>query len=165
MISLVDWKHLPKTPSDEITGEEIKSGKLMEYVDDLVQMAVASRLKCASLPQAGIAKQLIVLQHDQWIVIANPKPLSVDTEQLLLKEVHPNFAGIGELPIARPSAVRMRCTDITGMKYTQTFSGIDARLLLMQMDYLGGASPLARLSDLKRNMVETKLHKMERRLK
>lgn len=161
MTSLLDWRQLSNKPAAII---EDADPLLEQHFNDAVDLAERLGLLSVSFPQFGVSKQGFVYQtQDGWVAAYNPSPLVVESKAIDLPEVHPNF-GISGFTIRRPTALRFRYTEFPAKKkHTALVMGLTAREVLIQLDYLGGTSPITRLSSLKRTMVEKKLRKHDRR--
>lgn len=161
MTSLLDWRQLSNKPAAIIEDDD---PLLEKHFDDAIDLAERLGLLSVSFPQFGVPKRGFVLQAPEgWVSAYNPMPLIVEAESVTLPEAHPNFSVSGFV-IHRPTALRLRYTEFPSKrKRTVLARGLTAREVLIQLDYLGGTSPLDRLGALKRAMVEKKLRKHDRR--
>lgn len=159
MTSLVDWKRLSRQKSERV---QVLDDELKAQLDLLATIGTSLGVPALSLPQIGITRQAFVLAADEPIVILNPTVLAVSTEMASAEEVCPNYPNT-MFKITRPTGVRLRYMAGDGKYTTNIYKGLTAMLVFQMLDFLGGTTPLDRVSPLKRELIVKRLNKHDRR--
>lgn len=117
-------------------------------------------------PQLGVVKRLLVMdcvkeQPGDPLVMINPVQLWASEDMTTFEE------GCLSLPeqyadVKRPSAVRVRWTDLDGAEQERLFEGIASTCVQHEMDHLDGKLFIDYLGPLKRQMVLKRLEKLKR---
>jgi len=118
--------------------------------------------------QIDVHQQVIVLDvsdtRDQLQVLINPEVLWESEERRIYDEGCLSVPGIFD-GVERPSQVRIRALDTTGVAREFDADGLLAVCVQHEMDHLRGKVFVEYLSPLKRNRIKSRLQKEERELK
>jgi peptide deformylase len=118
--------------------------------------------------QIDVHQQVIVLDvsdtRDQLQVLINPEVLWESEERRIYDEGCLSVPGIFD-GVERPSQVRIRALDTTGVAREFDADGLLAVCVQHEMDHLRGKVFVESLSPLKRNRIKSRLQKEERELK
>lgn len=114
-------------------------------------------------PQVGKNIQVVVLHHPEF----HPKPLTLINPVILdrskeLTSLEEGCLSIPDLsvPVARPRAIRVRYTDLTGKVIEREFLDLLSRIVQHECDHLSGKLIVDHLDLEKRLKFETKFKKM-----
>lgn len=89
-------------------------------------------------PQVGINRRFFVLSVEgKNYVCINPKVVKALGQTQTLKEGCLSFPGL-EVPVQRPTVIKVEYQEASGMKRTKTFKGVLARAFLHELDHLNG---------------------------
>ena len=123
-------------------------------------------------PQIGVSKQVFVVdarplqKPDETPfqgVFINPEILWRSEEEFEYEEGCLSIPGIRE-KVTRPAVVRLRYWDETGQFHEAEFSGIVGRIIQHEYDHLNGKLFIDHLSPLRRQLLGSKLRKIQKGL-
>lgn len=101
--------------------------------------------------QVGYSFRVMLIhsqEYNEYITMYNPEVISTSTELWDHEEGCLSFPGIG-LKIARSKTINVNWTDAQNNKYSRTFSKLDAKCVLHELDHLNGIVFKSYVSDLK----------------
>jgi peptide deformylase len=150
----------PVLPTDDI-------GELAQRMLATMYAAPGIGLAAPQVDQ-GLRLAVIDLKHDAEtpegrspLVLVNPEITRVSQQLVVMEE------GCLSLPthyaeVERPDMLRLRYTDLAGMRHEIDADGLLARCILHEVDHLDGVLFIDHISALKRNMILRKMAKDRR---
>ena len=87
--------------------------------------------------QIGIPFKLFVLENDPPIACFNPNIVDVGDKEEYQEEGCLTYPGLF-VKIKRPVSIKIRYQDADGQWHTEKFTGLTARIIQHEMDYLNG---------------------------
>ncbi len=152
-----------------LAGDAIYRQKMrpIEAMTDEVKATVAELLKALhdyhaigiAAPMFGIDMRIIlVLLDDQPTAMLNPEIISRSEQQVLGEEASIPYPGISA-DVLRPAEVTVRYLNLQGETVERPLSGLNARVVQHELEYLNNQCFLDHLSRLKRDMLLRKAQK------
>jgi peptide deformylase len=134
-----------RTPCSLVTPEEIKSGQLKTWVQEMEKTLadfrdIAGYGRGLAANQIGISKQIIVTyssKDNHFKCYINPQVVGESDEKAVYGELCLSFVLVmGD--IVRPWKITIRYQDLDGKSSEETVDGIEARLLGHELSHLQG---------------------------
>ena len=111
---------------------------LPQILEDMISLMVEKQGVGLAAPQVGINRRFFVLRVEGRIYTCiNPKVIKASSVLQTVKEGCLSFPGL-EVPVQRPTVIKVEYQEASGLKRTKTFKGILARAFLHELDHLNG---------------------------
>ena len=138
-------------------------------LEEMMEMLRGEHAIGIAAPMVGLSQQLVVIEmeHEGKLVslkMVNPTITDRSAQQEVGIESSITFLGVS-MPVPRATAVTVAYLDETGTTQTLQATGLLARCLQHEIDYLNGVTILHYQSALKRDMLTRKLEKEKRHFK
>lgn len=123
-----------------------RKSKRVASVDDTIRNLAASLIVTMlenqgvglAAPQVGILKQIIVvLINETPVIMINPEILETSAETCVMKEGCLSFPE-QFLEIERPETVKVKYRCTKGRPVVKSYQGLNARIILHEIDHLNG---------------------------
>jgi peptide deformylase len=146
-----------RTPSRDVTVEELASPEVQQLIDDLIDTMRAANGAGLAANQIGVARRVAVIEVGDnprypykpripLTVVVNPVIEPVDDELVEINEgclSVPNLRGV----VSRHVTVRVRHLDRDGVAHDEIRRGLTAGTFQHECDHLDGVLFLDRVSD------------------
>lgn len=135
-----------RTPSSDVTIEELKTEKFQIFLEDLLHTALTSEDQVGiesggiSAPQVGINKKVVyMLNYDtgEFELLINPEAQHIGEKKHIELEGCLSVPNI-EKRVERFKKVKVKYLDRNGNKIKKHLSGINATVLQHEVDHLNG---------------------------
>lgn len=158
-----------RKPTEEIERDYPELDKLIENMFQTMYRAEGIGL---AGPQVGLAKRIFVVDGtplkedmpdmiDGRRVFINPEIVEESEESVTYEEGCLSLPGIHER-VQRPATVTIHYYDELWQEHTDTFSGFFARMLQHEYDHLEGHVFTDHISSIRRQMISSKLSRLQR---
>ena len=135
-------------------------------LDEMLDMCRAEHAYGLGAPMVGLTQRLVVVDLEEagkhyCYTMINPVVTALSTETETAEESSITFLGISA-PVTRPSSITVQYLDAQGIAQTLEATGLLARVLQHEIDYLDGKTFLDYQPPVKRDMLKRKLEKSKR---
>lgn len=127
----------PRFVSSELWNFDNPYCNILKLQYTMINTCAHYRAMSLSAPLIDINTSVIVLKGDPYLVLINPKIVSVSDELAIATESSPAYPGLS-VKVTRPLSVRVRYKDIDGTTHTEKFSGGYSRLIQHEMCHIEG---------------------------
>ena len=164
LMEIVKWPNpILDSPGDPVTNFD---GGLKKLVNDMFETMYSAPGVGLAAVQVGVAKRLFVMDcsggkdPDQRIVMVNPEVLHIEGEQNG-EEGCLSFPGVF-IPVERSLRAIVRAHDLNGNEFGLDDTELTARCMLHETDHCDGIVFLDKMSPLKRELVKSKIKKLQK---
>lgn len=138
--------------------------ELSEIIEEMIDIMYADDGVGLAAPQVNISKQLLVLDDRQGngpMAVINPEIVWKSDEKEKMEEGCLSLPDI-HVDVTRPISIHVRCQNAKGEELTIQAEGYFARILQHEMDHLNGVLLIDHASPIQRQLVKSKLRKLEK---
>ena len=150
-------------PSEAVT---VFDDDLQKLLDDMFESMYAAHGVGLAAPQIGIARRIAVIDvtfkedPEAKLVLINPEIIHTEGK-------HTQSEGCLSIPefrerVTRANKVTVRAQDLKGKTFEMTGEALLARAFLHETDHLNGKLFISHISALKRNMIKSKIKKLQK---
>lgn len=137
---------------------------IRELVDDMIETMYFAEGVGLAAPQVAESIALCVVDMGRIVEGASPKvfinPMILHHEgSSAMEEGCLSIPGIQE-EVTRADLIRVKCQDLFGKEYEETYEGLLARVLQHEIDHINGVLFVDRISPIKRKLLTKKLKKI-----
>ena len=152
---------------DEINDE------LRQLINDMEETMLSHDGLGLAAPQVSRSLALFITNiakqvgPDEWVpgqtrVFINPKILEYSDEEWFRGEGCLSIPGVYG-PVQRPMRIKVEATDINGERFTQEFSGLEARAIMHENDHINGVLFIDRIRGKEREKMEPELRAVKKK--
>lgn len=151
---------------NEVLRESMPRVEDGSFDDDLVQLIEGMNLTLHANGGIGLAanqvgayaRVIVTKDQERYYNYVNPEIVSISEDTQKNKEGCLSSAGVYEL-VERPMTVTVRAQNVKGEFFEETLSGLDAAVILHEIDHLNGIRFCDRLSTFRRKRLREKAFK------
>lgn len=151
----------------KVSDIKIFDAKVAELARNMMETVVAHEGVGLAAPQVGIDARLIVIDPGRLedeissrpMAFINPFVLSCSGYNVF-REGCLSIPGIYE-DVKRPEVITMQFQDLNGQTFQSRYSGVEARILLHEIDHLNGILFIDHLNPIRRWLLRKKLNRLK----
>jgi peptide deformylase len=133
-----------------------------EFATQLVEFMRNNNGIGLSANQVGLNYRVFAMEGEPAFVCFNPRVVLPGSEQVVLEEGCLSYPGL-LIKVKRPRDIKVRFQGPDGETYTQTFTGMSARIFQHELDHLDGITMLDRANRFHRDQALKKWKLRKRR--
>lgn len=162
MRKLINYKNKKlKQISETVLAEE----NISDLLADMDKLGTVFQAYGISAVQVGELKRVFLFREkptDNFKAAINPSIIEVSETYQLASEGCLSFPNV-DLPVMRPTTVKVRYETQDRVEVEETLNGLAARVFQHENDHLNGISIADNLSTLKRDIVKKKIDKWQKK--
>lgn len=112
--------------------------------------------------QVGLPYRVFAMEGEPAFACFNPRIVITGDELVTLEEACLSYPGLA-IKVKRPKVIKVRFEGPDGETYTQTFTGMSARVFQHELDHLDGVTMLNRASAVHKQQALQKWKKFKRK--